>query len=190
MKKTIIITFTLCCCLSLYNPVKQLIFAEPSENVTTSEQDATSVEKNTSTNEQINTPVEKYTSTTKQDTTSIEKNTITQEQSNTLIEENTSANEQNTAPVKETTSTVEQDTTVVEKSTLTQEQAKELLIKYNNKVNYVYQGDENNFEALQAKGLHGYVFLPDVDTDIGYFVDKESSQIYFFHPSGYLELVK
>ena len=75
-------------------------------------------------------------------------------------------------------------------NTLTQEQAKELLIKYNNKVDYIYQGTEDNFEALKSKNLHGYVFLPDADTDIGYYVDKESSQIYYFHPSGYLELVK
>ncbi|WP_296647602.1 hypothetical protein [Romboutsia sp. 13368] len=73
---------------------------------------------------------------------------------------------------------------------LTLEQAKELLIKYNNKVDYIYQGDANDFEYLKLKKLQGYVFLPDVDTDIGYFVDKQTSNIYFFHPSGYLELVK
>lgn len=73
---------------------------------------------------------------------------------------------------------------------LTVEQAKELLIKYNDKVDYIYQGDANNFEYLKSKKLQGYVFLPNVDTDIGYFVDKQTSKIYFFHPSGYLELAK
>ena len=73
---------------------------------------------------------------------------------------------------------------------LTVEQAKELLIKYNNKVDYIYQGDANDFEYLKSKKLQGYVFLPNVDTDIGYFVDKQTSKIYFFHPSGYLELAK
>ena len=73
---------------------------------------------------------------------------------------------------------------------LTLEQAKDLLIKFNNKVDYIYQGDENDFEYLKSKNLQGYVFLPDVDTDIGYFVDKKTSNIYFFHPSGYLELAK
>lgn len=73
---------------------------------------------------------------------------------------------------------------------LTIEQAKELLLKYNNKVDYIYQGDASNFEYLKSKNLQGYVFLPDVDTDIGYFVDKQNSNIYFFHPSGYLELAK
>ena len=73
---------------------------------------------------------------------------------------------------------------------LTIEQAKELLLKYNNKVDYIYQGDASNFEYLKSKNLQGYVFLPDVDTDIGYCVDKQNSNIYFFHPSGYLELAK
>ena len=73
---------------------------------------------------------------------------------------------------------------------LTVEQAKELLIKYNNKVDYIYQGDANDFEYLKSKKLQGYVFLPNVDTDIGYFVDKQTSKIYFFHPSGYLKLAK
>jgi len=72
---------------------------------------------------------------------------------------------------------------------LTVEQAKKLLIKYNDKVDYIYQGNANDFEYLKSKNLQGYVFLPNVDTDIGYFVDKQTSNIYFFHPSGYLELV-
>jgi hypothetical protein len=72
---------------------------------------------------------------------------------------------------------------------LTQKEAKQLLLKYNNKVNYIYQGDSSQFQALKDKKLQGYVFLPDVETDIGYFVDKTNSNIYFFHPSGYLELI-
>ena len=62
---------------------------------------------------------------------------------------------------------------------LTVEQAKELLIKYNNKVDYIYQGDANDFEYLKSKKLQGYVFLPNVDTDIGYFVDKQTSKYTF-----------
>ena len=72
---------------------------------------------------------------------------------------------------------------------ITQEEAKELLLKYNNKVDYVYQGDSEKFEALKSKNLQGYVFLPNIEGDIGYFVDKNTSEIYFFHPSGYLESV-
>lgn len=83
-----------------------------------------------------------------------------------------------------------QNTSIVQNNTLTQEEANQLLLNYNNKVNYIFQGDANQFEALKSKNLQGYVFLPDVEGDIGYFVDKNTCDIYFFHPSGYLELVK
>lgn len=71
---------------------------------------------------------------------------------------------------------------------LNQEQAKELLKITSPSVNYIYQGDEMTFKTLKEKGLKGYVFLPDVDGDIGLFVDKNTSNVYYFHPSGYLEL--
>lgn len=77
----------------------------------------------------------------------------------------------------------------VQQANLTQEEAKNLLIEYNNKVSYIYQGDASQFDALKSKDLTGYVFLPNVPGDIGYFVDDKTSEIYFFHPSGYLELV-
>lgn len=83
------------------------------------------------------------------------------------------------------TTSVEQQKTV-----LTQAEANQLLINNNNKVNYIFQGTSDNFKTLQEKGLKGYVFLPDVDTDMGYFVDQDTSHIYYFHPSGYLELIK
>ncbi|HSQ87593.1 hypothetical protein [Romboutsia sp.] len=81
------------------------------------------------------------------------------------------------------------DNISIDHKQLTQEEAKELLLKYNDKVDYIYQGDASQFEALKSKNLQGYVFLPNVETDIGYFVDKNTCNIYFFHPSGYLELV-
>ncbi len=74
--------------------------------------------------------------------------------------------------------------------TITKEQAKALLEEKNPNVEYIYQGDENNFGVLKDKGLSGYVFLPNVEGDIGYFVDKTTQEIYYFHPSGYLELVR
>ena len=77
-----------------------------------------------------------------------------------------------------------------EKQVLSKEDAEKILIGINPKLEYLYQGDENNFSALKEKNLTGYVFLPNVDGDIGYFVDKTNSNVYFFHPSGYLELVK
>ncbi len=83
------------------------------------------------------------------------------------------------------TTSVEQQKTV-----LTQAEANQLLINNNNKINYIFQGTSDNFKTLLEKGLKGYVFLPDVDTDMGYFVDQDTSHIYYFHPSGYLELIK
>ena len=52
---------------------------------------------------------------------------------------------------------------------------------------YTYQGDENTFETIKEKGIKGYVFLPNIETDMAYLVDKDSGEIYFFHPSGYFE---
>lgn len=75
-------------------------------------------------------------------------------------------------------------------NTITKEQAKELLKLKNPNIQYLYQGDENTFTVLKEKGLSGYVFLPDVEGDMGYFVDKTTQNIYYFHPSGYLELIK
>ena len=75
-------------------------------------------------------------------------------------------------------------------NTITKEEAKELLELKNPNIKYLYQGDENNFTVLKEKGLSGYVFLPDVEGDMGYFVDKTTQNIYYFHPSGYLELIK
>lgn len=80
--------------------------------------------------------------------------------------------------------------TVQKQNTLTQAYAQQLLINNNDKVNYIFQGTSDNFKALQDKGLKGYVFLPDVESDMGYFVDQDTSHIYYFHPSGYLELIK
>ena len=71
---------------------------------------------------------------------------------------------------------------------LNKDQAKELLEIRNLNIEYIYKGDENTFEVLKEKGLSGYVFLPNVESDIGLFVDKDSAKVYNFHPSGYLEL--
>lgn len=78
----------------------------------------------------------------------------------------------------------------VQEVSLTKENASEMLSNYNNKLSYLYQGDENLFGVLKEKGLKGYVFIPNIDSDLGYFVDKETKEIYYFHPSGYLELIK
>ena len=49
----------------------------------------------------------------------------------------------------------------------------------NPNLTYEYKGDETNFPVLKDKGLYGYVFLPDIDTDLGYFIDKNNSHIYY-----------
>lgn len=73
---------------------------------------------------------------------------------------------------------------------LSKDDALNLLLDMNPNLVYAYQGDENTFPVLKDRGLSGYVFLPNADTDLGYFVDKNTSSIYYFHPSGYLEKIK
>lgn len=72
---------------------------------------------------------------------------------------------------------------------LTQNEALDILTKNNDKINYIYQGNENDFEQLKEIDKRGYVFLPDIETDLGYFVDKNTGDVYYFHPSGYMELI-
>ena len=78
---------------------------------------------------------------------------------------------------------------------MSKSQAEAVLNKYLNEVEktdltYPYQGDENTLESIKEKGIRGYVFLPNVDTDMAYLVDKDNGNIYFFHPSGYFELLQ
>lgn len=75
-----------------------------------------------------------------------------------------------------------------QKQTLSIAQAKQILIDKNDKMEYIYQGDEEKFTVLKEKNHEGYVFLPNVNTDIGYFVDKNTGETYYFHPSGYMDI--
>ena len=80
-------------------------------------------------------------------------------------------------------------------SGITKSEAEAVLNKYINDVEqvdftYTYQGDENDFTVIKEKGIRGYVFLPNLDTDLAYFVDKDTKSIYLFHPSGYFELIQ
>ena len=79
---------------------------------------------------------------------------------------------------------------VEENNTLTQEEALQLVIDFEPTLTYIYQGDENTYNCIKEKGMTGYVFLPTCEGDMAYLVDKETSNIYFFHPSGYFELLK
>ncbi len=105
-----------------------------------------------------------------------------------------SKKEESSKPAEETV--VDDDKYKEEVQTgMTKSEAKAILNKYIKEVEeadftYTYQGDENTFEAMQEKGIRGYVFLPDIETDMAYLVDKDNGSIYFFHPSGYFELLQ
>lgn len=102
-----------------------------------------------------------------------------QNNNSTVIED------ENSLPAKDTTS----NEAIISK-TLTIDDALKILMDMNPNLVYEYKGDENTFTVLKDKGLSGYVFLPNIDTDLGYFVDKNTSNVYYFHPSGYLEKIK
>nr|WP_297574907.1 hypothetical protein [uncultured Peptostreptococcus sp.] len=71
---------------------------------------------------------------------------------------------------------------------LSKEDALNLLKEKNDKVDYSYMGDEETFSVLKEKGHQGYVFLPDIQTDLGMFVNKNTREVYYFHPSGYMDI--
>ena len=108
-------------------------------------------------------------------------------------------NEKEEIKKEETTNTT--DNAVIEddkeevKVGMTKSEAEAILNKYIKDVEqddftYTYQGDENTFEAIKEKGIRGYVFLPNIETDMAYLIDKDNGSIYFFHPSGYFELLQ
>ncbi|MPM81693.1 hypothetical protein SDC9_128750 [bioreactor metagenome] len=153
--------------------------------------------------------VEQATNTVK---TKVVKNnedkTIQKEETNTSVKAETTVSE-NKKPAKvkieskKEESTKQVNNTVVKddkekeevKTGMTKSQAEAVLNKYLKEVEkvdftYTYQGDENTFEAMQEKGIRGYVFLPNIETDLAYLVDKDNGSIYLFHPSGYFELLQ
>jgi len=71
---------------------------------------------------------------------------------------------------------------------LTKEEALNHISKGNDEFTYSYMGDENDFSVLREKGYEGYVYLPDVNTDMGVFIDKNTKEKYYFHPSGYMDI--
>ncbi|HBI91396.1 MAG TPA: hypothetical protein DDY58_02565 [Terrisporobacter glycolicus] len=102
--------------------------------------------------------------------------------------------EETTKPANNTVVKDDKDKEEV-KTGMTKSQAEAVLNKYLKEVEkvdftYTYQGNENTFKAMNKKGIRGYVFLPNIETDLAYLVDKDSGSIYFFHPSGYFELLQ
>ena len=115
--------------------------------------------------------------------------TVKEESIKENIIEDKVQNTQNTTGEKFQTSEQKEDLR------MSKSQAEAVLNKYINEIEktdltYTYQGDENTFESIKEKGIRGYVFLPNVDTDMAYLVDKDNGNIYFFHPSGYFELLQ
>lgn len=114
-------------------------------------------------------------------TNAISQNDVVKDVKPIKVEQSTKDSENNTT-----------QTEVEDKTGMSKSEAEAILNKYIKEVEeadftYTYQGDENTFEAIKEKGIRGYVFLPNVDTDLAYLVDKDSGNIYYFHPSGYFE---
>lgn len=65
----------------------------------------------------------------------------------------------------------------------------EILSEINSKseMKYSYAGNEKEFNVLNEKGHEGYVFSPNGYSDLGVFVDKNTKEKFYFHPSGYME---
>ena len=121
-------------------------------------------------------------------TNAISQNDVVKDVKPIKVEQSTKDNENNTTQTEEETTFAE----VEDKTGMSKSEAEAILNKYIKEVEeadftYTYQGDENTFEAIKEKGIRGYVFLPNVDTDLAYLVDKDSGNIYLFHPSGYFE---
>ena len=121
-------------------------------------------------------------------TNAISQNDVVKDVKPIKVEQSTKDNENNTTQTEEETTFAE----VEDKTGMSKSEAEAILNKYIKEVEeadftYTYQGDENTFEEIKEKGIRGYVFLPNVDTDLAYLVDKDSGNIYYFHPSGYFE---
>ena len=121
-------------------------------------------------------------------TNAISQNDVVKDVKPIKVEQSTKDSENNTTQTEEETTFAE----VEDKTGMSKSEAEAILNKYIKEVEeadftYTYQGDENTFEAIKENGIRGYVFLPNVDTDLAYLVDKDSGNIYYFHPSGYFE---
>ncbi|MGM9536289.1 MAG: hypothetical protein ACI3VR_13580 [Intestinibacter sp.] len=121
---------------------------------------------------------QKATSNTEKEAKKEAKNVAKEEK--TTVKENKDKTEQK-QPVKEETN---------EDKELTKSEALQLVKDFEPSLDYDYMGDENTYECIKENGIKGYVFLPQCEGDMAYLVDKETGNIYFFHPSGYFELLK
>lgn len=130
--------------------------------------------------------------TTQVNTTVKEENVVNELDKEVVVKEEITTEEVNNQDiVEENKEDVQSQQEVSEEVAISMADAQSILNKYLSSVEnvdftYTYQGDENDFEVMQEKGIKGYVFLPNIETDMAYLVDKNSGSIYYFHPSGYL----
>ena len=140
------------------------------------------------------TQSENTTKPVKVETTVVENKQPSKEEIKVDDKKEESKKEESTKPADETVVKDDKDKEKEEVQIgMTKSEAEAVLNKYIKDVEksdftYTYQGDENTFEAIKEKGIRGYVFLPNLETDMAYLVDKDNGSIYFFHPSGYFEL--
>lgn len=99
-----------------------------------------------------------------------------------------SSNKTNQYSATENTTVNQNVNSNAENKSLNRDEALQILKDKNNKCDYDYMGDENTFNVLKEKGQEGYVFVPDVQTDLGLFVNKNTKEVYTFHPSGSLDI--
>ena len=100
-------------------------------------------------------------------TNAISQNDVVKDVKPIKVEQSTKDSENNTTQTEEETTFAE----VEDKTGMSKSEAEAILNKYIKEVEeadftYTYQGDENTFEAIKEKGIRGYVFLPNVDTDL------------------------
>lgn len=116
------------------------------------------------------------------------KNSVKNENIQDTASKNNNENAEASVEAKKIDSSVDSVPNNNEGTALTKSQALEALKSKNSSVDYNYMGDEKDFSVLKEKGHEGYVYLPDVPTDMGVFVDKNTKEMYYFHPSGYMDI--
>ena len=191
MKKGVIAISLLIAGGLLFTPIKNASFAKDMkdnaatakvETTTEKTQSSNEAEDKTTQSEEVKQPIKEETTTQKESTS----------QEDTAVKEDVKAEESKNKTTEAATNGNKEEQ---EDTGMTKSQAEQILDKYIEEVEqsdftYTYQGDENTFDAIKEKGIRGYVFLPNLETDMAYLVDKDNGNIYFFHPSGYFELLQ
>lgn len=192
MKRGIITLSILCSGILMISPISNLSFAEDANNKDAINGQVIIQNTDEKNNQQSNIQDENK-ETNIVNTNKPEETKGKDEEANKEVVKQEEAKQEQEVPKQEIEKTEEKtekvETSVEVVKQLNKEQAKELLESRNQGLQFEYQGDENNFSTLKEKGLSGYVFLPNVDGDMGYFVDKNTSNVYYFHPSGYMDLM-